>query len=211
MVSNGYFGDLERVDDTTGTWSWNKYDGIFVRIADAATEGTIPAGQILPALPAGAITPAQAYTDLSNAYDAQSDLLQALPDNSKAFYCDKRFAHAYWKYLIASGQTTTTNIELIMNGMPSLSFNGIPIYIEPSWNPIMRSISGDEAHALILTLRGNWIFGTNKDYGGGPDLDQAYRVWYSEDDDVWRQKAHMVAGTEILYPQHIVFGMTNIE
>ena len=211
MLVNAYFGDLERADDTTGTYSWNKYDGIFTRIADAVTEGTIPGGQVLGALPAGPITPSQAYNTLSDAYDAQSDLMQALADESKAFYVDKRFAYAYWRYMVASGQTTLDNISLIMNGMPALKFNNIPIYIESMWNPIMRAISDAEAHACILTLRGNWIFGTDKTYGGGPELNQAYRVWWSEDDEVWRQKAHMVAGTEILYPQHIVFGMTNIE
>lgn len=68
---------------------------------------------------------------------------------------------------------------------------------------------GTQAHAVILTLRGNFLFATDKAYGGGPERDEAVVVWYSYDDGVWRKQIHVKAGTQIIAPQFTVFGMTS--
>lgn len=211
VLCNSYFGDITRADDTTGVWSWNKFDGIFVKMAAYIADGTLPDEQVLAPLPSGVITPLQAYNALQAAYDAQSDLMQTLPDLEKAFYVDKRFAKAYERYLISTGNGSANSVMLIMNGVPVLQFENIPIYVEPMFNPILKALNGGtEAHAMILTISGNFTFGTDKTYGGGANLDQALRIWFSEDDDVWRTKMYMVGGTEIVYPQHIVVSATNI-
>jgi hypothetical protein len=61
-----------------------------------------------------------------------------------------------------------------------------------------------QKHAAVLTLRNNWIFATNKEYGGGADENEALVVWYSYDDDEWKWKAYGTYGTEIIAPQHTV-------
>ena len=215
LTVNSYFGDVTRADDSNPVvgqrWNWNKFDGIFTKIAGYISDGKIPGAQVLNALPDAETTPQEAYDILKDAYDKQPVLMDNLPDASKAFYVNKSLAKAYFRYMQSIGQTTETNMMLVMNGMPALSFEGIPIYIEPLFDPALFALNNNtRAHACILTVRNNWIYGTDKDYGGGPDLKQGLRVWWSDDDEVWKQKMYLTAGTEITAPEYTVFGMTDI-
>lgn len=210
-LSNCYFGDVARADDPNEVWSWNKFDGIVVKIGEYIDDDTIPDAQVMDALPSGAITPAQAALALQEAYDKRSALMKTILETDLAFYVDQAFAEAYEAYLISTGVNTSVGVELLMNGVPSLKFKRIPIYVERTWNPILSALNGgDEGHMCILTIRGNFVFGTNTKYGGGKDLNQALRIWWSDDDEVWRTKMHMVAGTQLRSPQHVVFGTTDL-
>lgn len=205
LYTNKYFGDTSRMADPNGVWSWNKFDGIFTQISKYVAEGVIPSSQTF-AIAGGTISPAAANTALDEAYNSQSDILENMDDDNKAFYVDKKFAQAYFDYLVQSG---VTDIQQRMEGQPFLSKNGIPVKVK-KWNPVMKSLNaGTEAHAVILTLKGNFVYGADSSYGGGPRRDEAIRIWYSMDDDVWRRQIHLKAGTEIAAPQFIVFGMTS--
>ena len=68
------------------------------------------------------------------------------------------------------------------------------------------------AHACILTIRGNFVFATDKTYGEAtPEGVKALMVWYSYDELTWKYANFMRAGTGIAYPEHMVFAMTNIQ
>lgn len=208
LAQNSYFGDVTRAGDPTDFFSWNAFDGIFTKIAQYIALGTIPAAQHF-SIPAGPLAPADAYTALKTAYDAQNDILSNLPDNQKAIYIDKKTAKAYERYLISIGQNSCCGVSYVINGIPTLLFEGIPIVVEPIWDGMLKALNGGvEAHAIILTISGNFIFGTDKSYGGGANLDQALRIWWSEDDEVWRYKMYLVAGTELYAPQHVIIGTT---
>jgi hypothetical protein len=222
IATNAYFGDVTRLDDNVadqfvGPVSWNKFDGIFTKIANYANLGTIPASQVSPggALVSGAMTPTQAYNALAAMFDAQNDLMLGIEDMDMAFYIDYKWAHAYSRYLIAQGVETVKAIDYIQNGVPVLSFEGIPVFVNRLWNPVLKKlnkVSGTptEAHAGILTIRKNLCFGTDNTYGGGPMLDSAFEVYWDDHDRQWKIRMDMVAGTEIIAPQHTVFNMTNI-
>jgi hypothetical protein len=211
MLANCWFGAVDRADDSTKTWNWNSFDGIVQKIAEYIADTTIPGAQVMTALPSGAITPLQAYTALQDAYDRRSELMASLDEMDLSFTIDRLFAEAYQQYLISTGVPSTAGPGLIQNGVPVLAFKGIPIYVEKTWNPILKALNaGTAAHMCILTISGNCVFGTDKSYGGGANLDQAVRLWYSEDDDVWKNKLHMVGGTQLRSPQHVVFGLTTI-
>lgn len=211
MLTNCYFGDVTRADDANKVWNWNSFDGVVRKITEYIADSTIPAGQVMTALPSGAITPTQAYNALKDAYDRRSDLMKTLPGFDLAFTVDLAFAEAYEEYLISTGIPSTSGPMLIQNGVPVMKFRGIPIYVETLWNPVLAALNGGTAaHMCILTINGNFVFGTDKKYGGGANLDQAVRVWYSDDDDVWKKKMHMTAGTQLRSPQHVVYGITNI-
>lgn len=205
IYTNKWFGDVTRLTDATGTWSWNKFDGIFTWYARYIADGTIPADQTF-SIPAGALTPTQANTALSTAYAAQDGMMENFDDSDKVFYVDKKLADAYYDYLIASGQTVLNERQ---SGRPNnLTYKGIEIKVK-KWDGLLRALNGGtQAHAVILTLRGNFIFGTDGDYGGGPNRDEAVRIWYSDDDNVWRRQLHIKSGTQIAAPQFSVFGMT---
>lgn len=215
LAVNSYFGDVDRPDDDNAEagrrWNWNKYDGVFKRIGNYIADGVIPAGQVMAALPSGEINPADAYDIFKDAYDKQDPIMDGLPDLEKGFYVDKKLAKAYDRYLQSIGQSSEKGVSYIKNGVPDLMFEGIPIYVEPIWDPVLQKLNaGTQAHSLVLTVSKNWVFGTNKNYGGGPDMNQGLRIWWSDDDEVWRQKMYLTGGTEILMPEYTVFGMTNI-
>lgn len=210
LVSNSYFGNVERAVDPTGTWSWNQYDGVFTKYANYISAGGDLAPTVLSAIPQGVISPQDAYLIFDEAYKKQTYEMKAQIVGDKAFYVSDSLAQALYDYYISIGKNAG-NIGYIENGMPALNFKGIPVLVEPTWDPILTLLNGGvAAHALVLTIRGNFVFGTNKNYGGGADLKQALRVWYSEDDEVWRYKAHLTAGTDIASPQNSVLALTNI-
>lgn len=204
IYSNKWFGDVSRMSDTNGVWSWNKFDGIFTWYAKYIADGIIPAAQTFT-IPEGVLTPTQANDALDTAFNKQDGIMKFYDKSLKVFYVDNDLAEAYFEYLKASGQTVMTER---MSGKPILYKKGI--LVKPKkWDGILGALNGGtEAHAVILTLQGNFIYGADSKYGGGPKRDEAVRIFYSFDDDVWRRQMHLKAGTQIAAPQHSVFGMT---
>jgi hypothetical protein len=206
IVSNAYFGNIERLADGTGIWSWNVFDGIFKWYARYIAQGVIPASQTSN-IAAGAVTPTQAYNILDWAFNNQNVLMRSLPTAMKTFYVSQDIADAYRKYIQQTG--AGFNPSLLINGVPILMFNDILILVEPTWNPIMNLLNGGTAaNAVILTIKGNFTFATDKSYGTGAQSNEALKVWYSDDDEVWRYKAALKAGTQIALPEHSVIAMT---
>ncbi len=205
LAVNSYFGNVARPADPTETWSWSIFDGIFTKIAEYITKGTIPASQAL-SMPTGALTPAQVKTKFDEMFAARPDILRMQFANDTAFYVSENVALAWEDYLIATGANSCCGVKYLQDGIPTLKYKNVPIFVEPLWGPVLTAINGGtEANAAILTVRGNFIFGTNKKYGIGPKLNHyGLRVWYSDDDEVWKYKMGMVAGTDLMRPQLIV-------
>lgn len=205
LHSNAYFGNIDRPTDPNGVWSWNVFDGVFKWIGRYITDLTIPSGQT-NTIAAGAITANDALNYLKWAYAKQSVLMRSLPNNMKAFYVNQAFADAYEDFLIATGNGPA---QQYMNGFPIMYYKGIQVMVEPTWGPVMNSLNGGtDAHCCILTIRGNFTFATDKTYGTGPARNEAFRVWYSDDDMQWKYYATMKAGTQIALPGHTVIAAT---
>lgn len=206
LYSNKWFGDVTRVSDTTGVWSWNKFDGIISWIEKYLADGTIPSSQSF-SIGSGAITPTNANAALDAAYAAQDGILKFFDKSLKVFYVDENLADAYYDYLIQAGITTIADR---MSGKPILYKKGI--LVKPKkWDGILAALnSGTESHLVILTIQGNFIYGADSAYGGGPNRNEAVRIFYSFDDDVWRRQIHLKAATQIAAPQHLVIGATEL-
>ncbi len=208
LDSNAYFGDITRPDDPSGLWNWNVFDGIFKKYKRYINSGVIPAARAIT-ISTGTMTPLQAFNTLNYLFDNQEVLLKSMPPTMKSFYVSDALYYGYHKYLQQIG--SAYNIGLYTNGIPQLSFNGIPMFLEPTWSPVMTALNGGkESHAAILTIRGNFVFATDKTYGEGPALNEALRIWYSDDDMVWKYAMFMKAGTEIALPEYSVIAMTPI-
>jgi hypothetical protein len=205
LYSNKYFGDMTRASDVNGLWSWNKFDGIFTWYARYIADGTIPAAQTFT-IPSGTLTPSQANAALATAFSKQDGIFKFFSKELKAFYVDDDLAEAYHDYVVQSGQTVMLDR---MSGKPKLFFKGIEVKPK-KWDGILASLnSGTAAHAVIFTLRGNFLYGADSKYGGGPRMNEAVRIWWSDDDNVWKRQLHAKSGTQIAAPQHSVFGMTS--
>lgn len=208
IAVNSYFGDTSRAEDTSDTYAWNEFDGIFTHLANYITLGTIPTAQTM-ALATGTLSAATAYGYFQTAFTKQDKILKAQPATDKAFYVNRLLAEGFEDYLISTGATGGGLIDYILNGIPTLTYKRIPIYVESIWDDVLLQMNGGstQKHALVLTLRNNWIFATNTAYGGGPDENEGLVVWYSYDDDVWKWKMYGAYGTEIIAPQHSVVGV----
>jgi hypothetical protein len=207
IYTNKYFGDISRPAEVTGTWSWNKFDGVFTQLARYVAQGDIKAAQTFN-IPSGTLTPQQAKDTLEAAYQKRGALLKVTSLEDVCFYVDSNLADAYEEWLKLAGLVTMADR---MNGVVGgLRYRKIEIKVKP-WDAILAALnSGVEAHVCLLQLRSNFLFATDNTYGGGPRRDQAVRVWWSDDENVWRRQFHLKAGTEIVAPQYVVLGMTPI-
>ena len=205
IYSNKYFGDISRPSDPSGIWSWNKFGGIFGWYAKYVIDGTIPAGQTF-AIAAGDLTPQQCHDYIAAAYAKQDYILKNFDADLKAIYVDRAIADGYADYLVMAGYIT---VEQRMGiSVVALKFKQIEIRIKKWDGPLAAMNGGTAAHAVILTLKGNWIYGADSKYGGGPKRNEAIRIWWSDEDNVWKRQIHLKAGTQIAAPQHTVFGIT---
>lgn len=216
IMTNAWFGDVSRPDDAGPVgWSWNKFDGIVSKLAKYINSGDIAASQYFTVTctgAGGAMTPTDAYNNLKKLFESRSQLMKALPDSTLGIHINYEWAYQYGEYLKSTGNNTIFAIDYIQNGVPVLKYNGVPIYVENIWDPVLYALNGSaQAHMGIMTIRMNFVFGTNKNYGGGPDLasKQALRVWYSEDEEVWKYKQHLVGGTEIIAPKQVVVAVSD--
>lgn len=215
IATNAYFGDVDRVVLPTAAFSTNVFDGVFKWIEKYITAGLIPAGQHFAIADGESFTDAggpQAAVDiLKQLYDAQPILMYSWMDTDKAFYVSKEIAQAYSDYLTATAATGGGYIDLIENGSPKrqLAYKGIPVLVEPLWTPVITEIKGSAGYAAVLTIRGNFVFATDKDYGEGEDGKTALEVWYEKKDMKWYYRIFLKAGTQIALPEFVVVAMTS--
>lgn len=208
LYTNKYFGDVTRTPDVNGIWSWNKFDGIFTHLARYYAEGDVPASQAFT-LPSGELTAQQAFDALATAYARQTFVMKSIDTAEKAFYVDQELNDAYWDYLVLTGSCNQNSLFDRQRESPTLYFRGIEIKVK-RWDGILAALNGGEAaHICLLSVRGNFLFATDSNYGGGPRMNEAVRIWYSMDDDVWRRQIHVRAGTEWAAPTFTVLGMTS--
>ena len=202
LISLMYFGDVTRVESADpDAFNTNKFDGIYTQYGKYLTSGRLPAGQTFN-VPNAVISAANANTYLQSLYDKQDMLMKQMPKAEKAFFIDQDWSDAYEKYLVASGQGSSESANFTQDGIKVRAFNGIPIFVNPFFNPVLNQIVGADAHFGVLTLRGNFVFATDKTYGTGPDGDQALVVWYDWDEDTWKWRTALKAGTQIALPEH---------
>jgi hypothetical protein len=211
IATNSYFGDVDRVGLPTDAFNTETFDGVFKWIKTYIASGLIPAGQTATISGGadfiGAGGPALAYALLKDLYDKQPVLMNSFTDNEKAFYVSKEIATAYEDYLIATA-STNGNVQLLQDGVKLLYFKSIPVLTEPLWTPVITQIKGSAGYAAVLTIRGNFVFATDKNYGEGEDGHTALEVWYERKDMTWYYRLFLKAGTQIALPEFIVVAMT---
>lgn len=208
IASNSYFGDIDRIETGAMTFSTTKFDGIFKWLYKFAAAGVIPASQTLT-MPVVNMedNPATAYSIVVGLFNKQPLLLRNMPAAEKAYYVSRPIDAGYKLYLRGLGEETANIIEMYANGVKVTSYEGIRIYVDPLWEPILQELYGDNHNAAVLTLRGNFIFATDKTYGEGENLDEALMVWYEKKELTWYFQQFMKAGTGIALPEFCVFSL----
>lgn len=204
LYTNKYFGNLARPSDPNGVWSWNKFPGIFDFYVKYVAAGLVAAPLAIPAAP----TPLQVFTLLNQMVANQDEILDSWEDEEKAIYVNKKLYDLLGDYYILSG-VGFIKLDELQAGRARLYVRGIEVKWK-KWNGVLKALNGGvQAHAAILTIKGNFLYKTDSSYGGGPRRDEAVRIWWSDDDNVWRKQIHLRAGTQIAAPQHSVLAWTN--
>lgn len=201
LLSLMYFGDTSLPEDSDPDhFNTNQFNGIYTLYGKYIADGTIKGSQTFN-IPNGTISAANALTYFQHLYSTMSPLMRLQPRTDLAFYVDRDWADAYEDYLISTGQQTTAGASYTQDGITVRAYKSIPIFVNEYFNPILNQIVAEGAHFGILTVRGNFVFATDDSYGAGPDANQALVVWYSYDEDVWKWRTAMKAGTQIGLPQ----------
>lgn len=213
MATNSWFGDINRTNTNAYTFSVCGYDGILKWIAKYIALGTIASAQTFTPAATDYRNPTN-YQDAYNAIDAawrqQTELMHNWPDAEKVIYVDQATLDGYRGYVRSIG----TNLDFVevayAGGMKKLvSFNGVAIQPVPLFAPVLNMLLGAGYHHLvILTIRGNLLFATDKNYGEGPDGKEALTIWWRQIDMSFYYQQFMKAGTQIALPEFIVFGQS---
>lgn len=211
ILTNGYFGDVDRVGSSTDAYSTTVFDGVFKWIGKYIDASVIPSGQTMTIADGESFTdsggPLAAYTLLKQMYDAQPVLMRAFTDQEKAYYVSQEIATGYEDYLAATA-TQGGNIIFLQNGIKRLFFKGIEILVQRTWTPVITQIKGDTGYAAVLTIRGNFVFATDRTYGEGEDGHTALEVWYEKKDMQWYYRIFLKGGTQIALPEFVIVAMT---
>lgn len=211
IASNGYFGDVDRVPVPNAQWSTNIYDGVFKWIKRYLDAGVIPVEQTTQITDTDfQNNPWGAYQLLHDLYNKQPLLMNSFQDTQKAFYVSKEIATAYEDYLIQIG-ANRGNYQVQIDGISYLAYKGIPLIVEPIWTPIISELKGSPGYAAILTLRGNFVFATDKEYGEGEDGKTALEIWYEKKEMTFYYRLFLKAGTQIALPEFICFAISSWE
>lgn len=210
LTTNAYFGDTERVSSPTATFSTDVFDGVFKWLKRYTISGVIPAAQTIAISPSVnyLTTPADAFAVIKGLYDKMPILMKTFTKAQLAFYVSPEIAEAYEQYLIAAGSGNTAYTKDVMTGLSTLSYMGIAILPEPLWTATITDIKGSAGYAAILTVRGNFVFATDKNYGEGEDGKTALEVWYDKELATWKYRMFLKAGTQIALPEYVVYALS---
>jgi hypothetical protein len=214
IATNAYFGDVSRVGLPTDQFSTNVFDGVFKWMKFYINANVIPASQTIAIANGTDYTagggPLAAYQLIQSMYNKQPVLMNAWTDNQKAFYVSKEIARGVEDYYIAAG-IANGYIDDAQSGIKTLAYKGIPILVEELWTPVITEIKGATGYAAVLTIRGNFVFATDKDYGEGEDGKTALEVWYEKKDMKFYYRLFLKAGTQIALPEYIVVALSSWE
>lgn len=210
LASNCWFGDTSRIDTGTLQFSTTVFNGIWKWI-ETYTGTLIPAGQIFTPAATDYRNPAH-YVDAFNAIDAawraQSVLMRAYPPKNKVIYCDQATLDGFTEYMKLLGTTSDVIVQWLMSDVKFDAYHDSPIVVVPLWEPVLSDILGvGFHHAVLMTVRKNFIFATDKTYGEGPDDNEALVIFYRRINRSWYYQQYLLGGTQIILPEFITAGM----
>lgn len=127
-----------------------------VKVAIAANSQTSKADQL------AYLTPERAYNLLSDMW-YKADIKLRQRKSECRFYVTQSIADKYEQYLVGKGiESTYTNL---VDGVPALKFNGVPVIPMPMWDANIQSYfdlgdTYDAPHRALLTLKSVIAVGT---------------------------------------------------
>lgn len=215
LATNCWFGDVTRTQTAAQTFSTTVFDGIWKWIS-VYSGNLLPAAQIFTPATTDYRNPAH-YVDAFNAIDAawraQSVLMRAYPNANKVIYCDEATLDGFTEYFKLLGTTSDVIVSWMEKDTKFMSYHGIPIVVVPLWEPVLNLdiypvVANTYHHAVLLTIRGNFMFATDKTYSGDTEGDgSSLIIFYRQLNRSWYYQQFLLGGTQIFVPEFITAGM----
>lgn len=208
LTTNAYFGDVDRIPSPTATFSTDLFDGIFKWLKIYTAQSVIPSGQTITIT---TLTPTDCYNIIKGLWDRQSLLMKTFTNDQLAYYVSPEILSGYEDYLIATGSGNIDYISDIQNGRKIPAYKGIRILAEPLWTPVITELKGSAGYAAILTIRGNFVYATDKNYGedDGTGNDKALIVWFDQEHFTWKYLMFLKGGTQIALPEFTCYALSS--
>lgn len=211
IVTNSYFGSLNRAANPDSEFSTTMFDGALEWLKKYSAAGVIPSSQSFAISDVDLRqNPSTALAVLDSAFEKQNTLMRNMPAGIKAYYVSQNIVDGVAKYYRSVGQSTLEIVGQYQNGVKVYAHNDIVLLVEPMFEPVLAEISGKPNAAFcILTLRGNFNYAYDSLYGEGEDMKTALMVWYEKKELAWYYQAFMKGGVQIGLPEHTVYGITS--
>ena len=193
MCTTFYHSNFERQiwfgDTGSGSTDYSAYDGIIKQLAG------LPAGQKLDIV----------STLIANtAKDTFASMVEAMPSEGLenrgelVLFATRSMVENYRTTL--RGSATDSGFNALVNGVPSLAFDGIPVVEMGQWDThisadaaslpasLNTSANAVDGHLAVLTVKNNIAIATDFDQVNGADM------WYNKDEKLNRFRFEYVAG-----------------
>lgn len=187
------FGDTNDADA-----DWSQMDGLWTTLLANDGEGTSYCVNKTSSFGTGALTDGEALAAFKAAYVGADSILDAIPENQKAFYVTR----SVYDNLVASYESISTGSDLQVSwnvdGIPVVRYRGVPVMKISAWDDYLADATnplfGDIEHLLLYTTRENHVLGVENT----ADLNRI-RSWYSRDDDKYYFDSKMRVGYNYLH------------
>lgn len=200
MISCDWFGVYASGVDVFGS-----YDGLFLDMLYNGNGGNITKTTISGYTSGSTLsTDAALDTILPNMYDSADITLRATDKSSLRYLVTPTLYQNYATSLRNLG-TEMAN-QMVLDGRPTLSFNGIPVMQVLEWerdlantdNPLKTLLNVSGAHLGLLTTQDNLVIGT--DYS---EDTTSLETWYNIDEQKLRMRTQTVRGAKVRTPKLI--------
>lgn len=139
-----------------------------------------------------------AKTILQKLYEARTNELSEFDETELRFYVTRSVYENYLAYL--QGLGTEQSHTTILNGKPSLTFNGIPVLKRADWDKRINSADFGYImpHRAMLTTPKNLVIGTDAE-----DDKTTVEAWYEKKDQLNYFRAQYCMGTQYVHPLYM--------
>lgn len=135
---------------------------------------------------------------LQDLYERRTDELSAFDDTA----CRFDVSRSVYENVLKSLQATNTNtaaFQALVDGIPQLTYNGIPVRKRADWDKrINADFGGVQRHRALLGIPKNLVWGTD-----GEDDQANLEAWYERKEQLNYFRAQHNAGTQFVHQEYI--------
>jgi hypothetical protein len=198
LIGQGVKADFNRQlwlsDVAEADADYGIYDGIFQAAAEAgATALTREYAGLTTQADDAALVAGNGLKIMQGLYDsAAPELLEA---GNHVFFVSGDIADDYMASTLESSSFAAAGYGAMVNGVPQLTYRGIPIIVRRDWDVAIAADSSEingctaaaETHRALLTTKDAFVVGTDFD-------ENSVEQWYSMDNKAYRFRVAYMVG-----------------